>query len=168
MNAIRSILLPAFIAAAVAPALATENPNVLRVRDYWRQVWSEGNLQAVEEFYDPACKQGDDFTIEAFQRNVIRQRESFPDFSVEVHEVFAHDNWVATRVTYRGTHTGRKMFGQEAMTKPVEVPGIDIFIFKDDKCVEHLHVADHLELALQIGVKLAPTTRAAVDAPPDS
>jgi predicted ester cyclase len=157
MNAIRSILLPAFIAAALPAVLASENPNVLQVRDYWRQVWSEGNLQAVAEFYDPACKLGDNFTIEGFQQNVTRQRESFPDFTVEVLEVFAHDNWVATRVIYRGTHTGRKMFGQEAMGRTIEVPGLDIFIFKDGRCVEHLHVADHLELALQIGVKLAPT-----------
>jgi len=147
-----------FLLAAAAPiADAGDNPNVQRVRDYLQHVWSEGNLQAVAEFYDPACKHGDDFTIEGFQRNVTRQRESFPDFSVQVHEVFAHDNWVATRVTYRGTHTGRKMFGQEAMNKSIEVPGLDIFIFKDGKCVEHLHVADHLDMALQIGVKLAPT-----------
>jgi hypothetical protein len=71
-------------------------------------------------------------------------------------------------VTYRGTHTGRKMFGQEAMDKTIAVPGLDIFIFKDGKCVEHLHMADHLDLALQIGVKLAPTTRAAGEAPPGS
>jgi predicted ester cyclase len=157
MNAIRSILLSAFIAAALPAALAAENPSIQRVRDYWQRVWSEGTLQAVAEFYDPACKHGDNFTIESFQRNVMRQRESFPDFSVEIHEVFAHDNWVATRVTYRGTHTGRKMFGQEAMNTKIEVPGLDIFIFKDGKCVEHLHVADHLDLALQIGLKLTPT-----------
>jgi len=156
MNAIRSVVLTVLVPAAVAASVSV-NPNIQRVRDYWQQVWSEGNLQAVAEFYDPACKQGEDFTIEGFQRNVTRQRESFPDFSVEVHEVFAHDNWVATRVTYRGTHTGRKMFGQEAMNKSIEVPGLDIFIFKEGKCVEHLHVADHLDLALQIGVKLAPT-----------
>jgi predicted ester cyclase len=159
MNAVRSILMSAFIAALVPTAFSAESPNVQRVRDYWRQVWSEGNLQAVAEFYDPACKQGENFTIEGFQRNVTRQRESFPDFSAEVHEILAHDNWVVTRVTYRGTHTGRKMFGQEALGKTIEVPGLDIFTFKDGKCVEHLHVADHLELVLQIGLKLAPSTR---------
>jgi len=156
MSIIRSVALTVLFAAAIAGS-ASPNPNIQRVRDYWQHVWTEGNLDAVAEFYDPACKQGDDFTIEGFQRNVVRQRESFPDFSVEVHEVFAHENWVASRVTYRGTHTGRKMFGQEAMNKTIEVPGLDIFIFNDGKCVEHLHVADHLDLALQIGVRLTPT-----------
>lgn len=156
MNAIRSVVLTALVVAAVAVS-ASANPNIQRVHDYWQRVWTEGNLEAVAEFYDPACKQGEEFTIEGFKRNVARQRESFPDFSVEVHEVFAHDNWVATRVTYRGTHTGRKMFGQEPMNNSIEVPGLDIFIFKDGKCVEHLHVADHLELVLQMGLKLTPT-----------
>jgi predicted ester cyclase len=166
MNAVRSILMSAFIAALVPTAFSAENPNVQRVRDYWQEVWSEGNLQAVAEFYDPACKHGDDFTIEGFRRNVARQRESFPDFSVEVHEVFAHDNWVATRVTYRGTHTGRKIFGQEPLGKTIEVPGLDVFVFRDGKCVEHLHVADHLELALQIGLKLTPASPAERPAEP--
>lgn len=38
------------LAAAVPIANAGENPIVQRVRDYWRQVWSEGNLRAVAEF----------------------------------------------------------------------------------------------------------------------
>ena len=149
-------LLLMFAAALAHCAPAEEGINVQRVHDYWQRVWTEGNLDSVAEFYAQDCKQGDDFSIEGFKRNVARQRESFPDFSVEVHEVFAHDNWVATRVTYRGTHTGRGMFGQEAMNKTIEVPGLDIFVFKDGKCVEHLHVADHLDLALQIGLKLTP------------
>jgi len=162
-----SLLLMSF-AISVHCATAEESLYVQKVRDYWQQVWTEGDLDAVAGFYDPACKQGDNFSIEGFKRNVVRQRESFPDFSVEVHEVFAHDNWVATRVTYRGTHTGRKMFGQEAMNRTIEVPGIDIFVFKDGKCVEHHHVADHLEMVLQMGLKLAPTPPESGNATPGS
>lgn len=127
-----------------------------RVRDYWRLVWGEGNLAAVAAFYDPACKHGENFTIEGFQRSVKRQRESFPDFRVDVDEVLVVGHRVICRVTYRGTHTGRAMFRQEPLGRAVEVPGMDIFVFRDGKCVEHHHVADHLDLVLQMGLKLTP------------
>lgn len=127
-----------------------------RVREYWRRVWSEGELAAVAEFYDPACRHGEGFTIEGFQRGVKRQRESFPDFRVEVEEVFVAGDRVVSRVRYRGTHTGRAMFRQEPLGKAIEVPGIDVFVFRDGKCVEHHHVADHLDLVLQMGLKLTP------------
>ena len=52
-----------------------------------------------------------------------------------------------------GTHTGTKMFGQEPLNKSVEVPGMDIFTFENGKCAEHQHVADHLDLVLQMGLK---------------
>jgi hypothetical protein len=49
------------------------------------------------------------------------------------------------------------MFKQEPLGKPITVPGIDIFTFKDGKCVNHQHVADHLDLVMQMGIQLTPT-----------
>ncbi|HUQ65940.1 MAG TPA: hypothetical protein VM101_07285 [Flavitalea sp.] len=41
--------------------------------------------------------------------------------------------------------------------KAIKVTGLDIFTFKDGKCVNHQHVADHLDLVMQMGLKLTPT-----------
>jgi len=127
------------------------------VETYWNEVWNKGNLQAVADFYHPNAKHGDDFTIEGFQKGVTSQREAFPDFNVTINDIFATEDKVVCEVTYRGTHAGRKMFKQEPLGKSVSVPGIDIFTFKDGKCVKHQHVADHLELVTQMGIQLTPT-----------
>jgi hypothetical protein len=49
------------------------------------------------------------------------------------------------------------MFKQEPLGKTVKVPGLDVFTFKNGKCVNHQHVADHLELVMQMGLKLTPS-----------
>ena len=135
----------------------SEAKNIKMVETYWTEVWSRGNLQAVADFYHPNAKHGDDFTIEGFQKGVASQREAFPDFKVTINDIFATGNKVICEVTYTGTHTGRKMFKQEPLGKAVTVPGMDIFTFKDGKCVNHQHVADHLELVMQMGIQLTPT-----------
>jgi predicted ester cyclase len=134
-----------------------EDQNIKMVETYWTEVWGKGNLQAVADFYHPNAKHGDDFTIEGFQRGVTSLREAFPDFKVTINDIFATGDKVVCEVTYTGTHTGRKMFKQEPLGKAVTVPGIDIFTFKDGTCVNHQHVADHLDLVMQMGVQLTPT-----------
>jgi len=134
-----------------------ETQNIKMVETYWTEVWNKGNLLAVSDFYHPHAKHGEGFTIEGFQKNVASQREAFPDFKVVINEIFATGNKVVCEVTHTGTHTGRKMFKQEPLGKAVSVPGIDIFTFKDGKCIQHQHVADHLDLVLQMGIQLTPT-----------
>ena len=134
-----------------------EAENIKMVETYWVEVWSKGNLKAVADFYHTNAKHGDGFTIEGFQKGVASQREAFPDFKVTINDIFATGNKVICEVTYTGTHTGRKMFKQEPLGKAVTVPGMDIFTFKDGKCVKHQHVADHLELVMQMGIQLTPT-----------
>jgi predicted ester cyclase len=135
----------------------SKRQNIIKVKTYWEQVWGKGNLKAVADFYHPNAKHGENFTIEGFQKGVASIRTAFPDFKVTVNDIFATDNKVICEVTYSGTHTGGKMFKQEPLGKVVKVPGIDIFTFKDGKCINHQHVADHLDLVMQMGIQLIPT-----------
>ena len=155
-----SFALLAIPVIAIAPFLSLpttdEEKNIQFVKTYWDEVWTKGNLKGVEDFYHPKAIHGDDFTIEGFQKGVASMRTAFPDFNVRIDDIFAKDDRVIARVTYLGTHSGRKMFGQDPQKKAVKVPGIDIFTIKDGKCVEHQHVADHLDLVYQMGIKLAP------------
>lgn len=134
-----------------------EVKNIQMVETYWSEVWNNGNLKAVADFYHPNAKHGDDFTIDGFQKVVASQREAFPDLKVTINDIFATGNKVVCDVTYTGTHTGRKMFKQEPLGKAVTVPGMDIFTFENGKCAQHQHVADHLELVMQMGLQLTPT-----------
>jgi len=127
------------------------------VKTYWEEVWNKGNLKGVEDFYHSKAKHGENFTIEGFKKGVAFQREAFPDFKVIVNDIFATGDKVICEVTYTGTHTGRKMFKQEPLGKAIKVPGLDIFTLKDGKCISHQHVADHLDLVMQMGIQLTPT-----------
>jgi predicted ester cyclase len=138
-------------------AETNEAKNIKMVETYWDEVWGKGNMQAVADFYHPNAKHGENFTVEGFQKAIASQREAFPDFKVTINDIFATGNKVVCEVTYTATHTGKKMFKQEPLGKSVKVPGIDIFTFKDGKCVNHQHVADHLDLVLQMGIQLTPT-----------
>lgn len=154
-------LLPVLMLLMISFALLSHSnngkeSNIKKVRSYWAEVWGKGNLQAVADFYHPNAKHGDEFTIEGFQKAVASQRQAFPDFNVIINDIFATGDKVICEVTYTGTHTGRKMFGQEPLGKAIKVPGIDIFTFKDGKCISHQHVADHLDLVRQMGIKLTP------------
>ncbi len=131
--------------------------NIKMVQTYWEEVWGKGNMKAVADFYHPNAKHGENFTIEGFQKDVASLREAFPDFKVTIKDIFATGDKVISEVTFIGTHTGRKMFKQEPLGKAIKVPGLDIFTFKDGKCVNHQHVADHLDLVMQMGLKLTPT-----------
>lgn len=144
------------IAPFVSLQTSEEEKNIQFVKTYWDEVWSKGNLKGVEDFYHAKAIHGEDFSIEGFQQGVTSMRTAFPDLNVRLDDIFAQGNRVITRVTYLGTHTGRKMFGQDPLKAEIKVPGIDIFTIKDGKCVEHQHVADHLDLVRQMGIKLAP------------
>jgi predicted ester cyclase/ketosteroid isomerase-like protein len=151
------LLLFSFFYISASSQNTTEKNNLQKVRTYWNEVWEKGNLQAVADFYHQNAKHGDDFTIEGFQKGVQSQREAIPDLKITIIDMFAAGDKVISEVVYKGTHTGRRFFGQDPMTKEINLPGIDIFTFKDGKCVNHQHVADHLPMVRQIGLKLVPT-----------
>lgn len=158
---LKSISIGFFVALSLlllSNSSASKTKNIEKVQTYWEEVWTKGNLKGVEEFYHPNAKHGDNFTIEGFKKGVTFQREAFPDFKVTINDIFATGNKVICEVTYTGTHTGRKMFGQEPLGNAVKVPGLDIFTFKNGKCINHQHVADHYDLVEQMGLKLTPTT----------
>jgi predicted ester cyclase len=150
-------ILALIVLFALTAAGSRTDKNIKLVETYWDQVWNQGNLQGVSDFYHPNAIHGENFSIEKFQKGVELQRGAFPDLRITIDEIFSKDDRVICRVTYTGTHTGRKMFKQEPLGKVISVPGMDIFTIKNGKCIEHQHVADHLDLVLQMGLTLTPT-----------
>ena len=78
--------------------------------------------------------------------------ESFPDFRMDVDDLFAGDDKTAARVTASGTHKGEFMGVPPTGTR-VEIKLIDIMRFDDAGLVcEHWGLADMLSLMQQLGV----------------
>ena len=126
------------------------------MREYWQRLWSEGDVEYAHEFYASTFLQnGVERTPEAFARGAAWFRSHFEDFSAVVDRVFVCDGAVVTRVLYAARHTG-DFPGVPATGARVELSGLDVFRFENERVVEHLHEADHEAMWEQLGIKLPP------------
>ena len=78
-----------------------------------------------------------------------------------LHRDFVSEDAVLTRVVYRARYSG-DFPGVSAAGAPIELTGLGVFRFDDDRVVEHLHEADHEALWEQLGVRLPPGSSANV------
>ena len=130
--------------------------NEHRVREFWRRVWSEGDVAYAHEFFAQQYLENDRTrTPEAHGKAALGLREMFPDLSAEVVRVLVKDDVVVTRVRYRGTYSGG-FPGVSAPGSVIDIGGLDVFRFDGGVVVEHLHEADHESLWEQLGVALPP------------
>jgi steroid delta-isomerase-like uncharacterized protein len=98
--------------------------------------------------------------MESTGRDVPRQlfemmHAAFPDFHVDVHDVFADGDKVAARVEFVGTHEGEFM-GAPPTGNTVRIQVIDIFEFRDDQVVAHWGLMDAVALMAQTGATAVP------------
>jgi len=128
----------------------------MRVREYWRRVWSDRDLEFAREFYAPRFTQNDrETTPDAFVRGADAFLKHFDGFETTVDRAFECDGIVVTRVVYRARHV-RDFPGVPAVGAALEITGLDVFRFEHRLVVEHLHEADHEAMWEQIGVALPP------------
>jgi ubiquinone/menaquinone biosynthesis C-methylase UbiE/predicted ester cyclase len=80
---------------------------------------------------------------EGARRSVALYLELFPDLRFEVEEQVSEGDRVASRWTLHGTHRGRG----------VELRGIVISRFEDDRIIEDWAASDTLELVRQLGLR---------------
>ncbi|MEO5576173.1 MAG: ester cyclase [Gaiellaceae bacterium] len=133
--------------------------NEERARAYWERVWSRGEVEYATEFYAPSFRLNDE-EVDAFEfaEGARRWRAKFEGFTATVARVFAVENGVVTRVTYRGRHVG-DFERVPATGKDTEATGLDVFLFEDGLCVEHLHEADHFTMFVQLGAPPTPQAK---------
>ena len=114
-----------------------------RVRAYWERVWTLGDTAYAEEFYAPTFRLNDaELSAAAWADGARRWQTHFADFSAEVRRLFAVEDGIVTRVHYRGRHVA-DLPDLPASGRLFDITGIDVFLFEDGRCVEHLHEADH-------------------------
>jgi steroid delta-isomerase-like uncharacterized protein len=76
-------------------------------------------------------------------------RPSFPDLTVEIHDMTAEDDKVTTRKSFHATHKG-DFLGMPATNKRVVMDVIDIIQLRDGKFISHWGILDMQGLMAQL------------------
>ena len=125
---------------------------VLRHHD---EVWSRGNLAAVDEIYaldfvghHPGSP--DWVGRERVKEVVAEIRQAFPDFREDVDDVIVAGSRVVTRFTASGTHLG-PLRGLAPTGKRMSVAEMGIFRVVENKIVEKWGLLDRLGMLQQLG-----------------
>src|SRR5262245_22525135 len=152
------------LAIAITPALAAaqsvsaESPterNKAVVRAYLGEIAQHGNIVARERYFTPTTTfNGDADLVRQFVR-IAEIRRAFPDLEMTIEQQIAEGPWVATRVTYRGTHTG-EFGGIPATRRRVEYAGTAMDRLEDGKVVEMWHTVNMHLLTRQIAGDATP------------
>lgn len=87
---------------------------------------------------------------------------AFPDGKVEIQDMVADDDAVATRVRFTGTHTGTLM-GILPTGRPVMIEAIDIARVAAGRMTERWGLGDMMGLLMQLGVSELPSMEAELE-----
>lgn len=133
--------------------LSQNRELVLRHHD---EVWSKGNLDAVDEIYAPEFVGHDpgtpDWVGPAGVKLVVKRvRKAFPDFRETIEDLVAEGDKVVTRFTASGTHLGT-LLGLPPTGKRFQMVEIGIFRLLNGQIAEKWGMADRLGMFRQLGI----------------
>lgn len=121
---------------------------------YVREVWDEGDLDALERLLSRDFKRHVSPTLPPLDRDgqierLKAFRSAFPDITLTVEDVVAGDDRVAFRSTIRGTHRG-PFAGRDATEKQITVGLVDIVRIEGGRFVEQWGGPDMSDLFRQL------------------
>jgi SAM-dependent methyltransferase/predicted ester cyclase len=126
---------------------ATAADQTETARHALEEVCSGRDLDAIPRDYHPGfvdhVNRFTYFGHDGARRSVALYLELFPDLRFEVEDQVTEEDKVASRWRLRGTHRGR----------PVELRGIVISRFEDDRIIEDWAASDTMELVRQLGLR---------------
>lgn len=123
----------------------------------FEEVWNKGNLDLIPELVSPDYYHHVIETrgIEGYKQMVVTTREAFPDLHYTVDDVIGEGDWLAARLTWTGTFTGK--FGDTEPTgKKISMSHANFSRYENGKCVEVVRFGDSLAFYQQAGV-MPPT-----------
>jgi predicted ester cyclase len=82
--------------------------------------------------------------------------EAMPDARFVLHDVFATEDRVVTRLTWTGTLTGAPLLGIEPVGQKLEFDAIDVWSVRDGQLYEHWDQFDWPRAFVQLGVEGLP------------
>lgn len=129
--------------------------NIDLVRTITEKGLNHGDVSFVDDLFAPDYRvhtRGLDLPTgpAAFKAAVAFWRESFPDFHTTVEHMIGEGEYVASRFTTTGTHTG-KLGHMPPTGKRFEVSGVDLHRVVDGKVVESWISDDMPRILMEIG-----------------
>jgi steroid delta-isomerase-like uncharacterized protein len=130
--------------------------NKAIVRRWSEELWSRGDLAVADEIISPDYVRhdpGDPFPArgpEDVRRIVTMLRSMLPDLTIEVNEIVAEGDMVASRYTATATDT-RGYMGRPPTGKRIRTSAMQMFRLADGKIVESWAVRDDLGTLQQLG-----------------
>ncbi|MGH2614727.1 MAG: ester cyclase [Thermomicrobiales bacterium] len=127
--------------------------NKARIREFFAQVWNQGDEAAIDRFIaEDAGGNDPDFGMgrEGFKRQWRKWRAAFPDLHFEIEELVAEDDSVVSRWTLTGTHKG-PFLGIAPTSRAIRVGGMSLDHLQDGVLVSGFDGWDNLGLRQQLG-----------------
>jgi steroid delta-isomerase-like uncharacterized protein len=117
-----------------------EEKNKALVRRYYEEVWSKGNVTAIDEFmaadYVPhSLPTGLQPGPEGLKQMITTYRTAFPDLKATLEDIFAEGEMVAFRWSVSGTHLG-EWLDIPPTGNHAKATGITVFRIAGGKLVE--------------------------------
>jgi predicted ester cyclase len=130
-----------------------------RVRDFIAAV-DTGDVAVLDEFVSPDFVDHNPAPIPGLEPGLDGLKQTFRYFAEATPGTHSIDlllqdgDYVVAYITGRGTHEG-DLFGVPATGRPIEMPGIVIYRFRDGKIVEKW--AEHNTLPVLMAIGAVPT-----------
>src|SRR5918999_693612 len=124
-----------------------EEKNKALVRKFFEEVWSKGNVAAVDEFLAPEfvvhhMLPGEEAGTEDYKRAVAEQHAASSDFHVSIEEQVAEGDKVVPRHIDSGTHDQEEFEGFAPSRARITIENITINRVVEGKIVEERNAAD--------------------------
>jgi steroid delta-isomerase-like uncharacterized protein len=146
------------LAMAIAPTLGAtqsisdEGPtgrNKAVVHAYLDEIARTAKITAPERYFTSTTTFNGDADLPRQFVRIAEARLAFPDLEMTIEQQIAEGPWVATRVTYRGTHMG-EFAGVPATGRRIEYSGTAMDRLENGKVVEMWHTVNMHLLLRQI------------------
>ena len=123
--------------------------NKAVVRAYLGEIAQRGTIVARERYFASTATFNGDPDLARQIARVAEIRRAFPDLEMTIERQIAEGPWVATQVTYRGTHLG-DFVGIPATGRRIEYAGTAMDRLENGKVMEMWHTVNMHLLMRQI------------------
>jgi predicted ester cyclase len=131
--------------------------NKLLVEAFIRELFTDGNLDAVDRYLDPGMVNHDlpfpgaPSGPEGMRHAAAMFRTALPDWHSDVEQLVAEGDLVVERFTASGTHSG-VLLGVAPTGRILRLRGIQMFRIRNGKIVERWGRLDEAGLMRQLGL----------------
>jgi predicted ester cyclase len=150
LEKVRDLNLTLIAVKCMDPGRTSPEKNKAVVSGYLKEILAGGNLAAADKYFSQEVAfNGGPPSKETIAALFHLFRGAFPDLQVVVDDQIAAGDKVATRVTFKGTHSGH-LWDIPPTGRRVTFKGIALDRIADGKVVEMWHEADFTGLRMQL------------------